>query len=391
MNKVENLCIKKCKITKNGLKAFYSSIIENTLKHTPVRDLYKEESLLKKLALKSCELGDFHVYKILKILKDLNCENLNELDLTYNMLDITAIKFLYDNSSFFKLKKLILDENKLSLKAVIYLCNYLVLNKNLVSLSLLSCITNENTLASISYIFFKNSLGVKKLSLNLGNFSEKILDIFFTSLLSYRNLKKLTLHISEFSNFGIKFLAKFLFSPKSSLKKLELYKIDFKFFFEKDFTLFAKSLIENDSLNSLSFIDCNFSAVQIKYICYLVNIKNIKSFKVTNFKFSFKDILNNSFCNLRKFTLSLNNFSESEGGEMIKNFTFKDHIIEALDLSDNPCLLSDTDCDRLIIEIIFSLKNLKKLTLKNNFISKSEQERIINACCISNRKIILEF
>ena len=76
---------------------------------------------------------------------------------------------------------------------------------------------------------------------------------------------------------------------------------------------------------------------------------------------------------------------------MIKNFTFKDHIIEALDLSDNPCLLSDTDCDRLIIEIIFSLKNLKKLTLKNNFISKSEQERIINACCISNRKIILEF
>lgn len=383
-NKIENLCIYNCRISKNGISEFLNYFQNRNISHL------EEINVLKSIVIKSCKFGDQHIIKFLSCLKENNFENIKRLDLSYSNIDFSIVKYLSENSDYFKLKKLILDGNAVTVGLIFYLCKYMLQNDRIRKLSLLSCNFNRKCFAFLIYFFLQKMPAIVDLGINIKNFSAPMLNNFYNCLLYHQRIEKLRLTICEFSNYGMISLSKFLLHPCCRLKKLELNKIEFKFHFEKYFQFFMHSLYENKSLESINFKECYFSNEQITALATLLSNKNFKSFKIENFKFSLKSFYL-SFKSLIKLSLTNNDFTLSDVKELLMIFKNNSNKIEELNLECNPYLFPDLDSSGLIIQMILSLKNLKKLKLKNNFISYVDQDKIVNFCARIERKIEIDF
>jgi len=388
-NKFEKFSINNCKITRNGILEFFSSLKEKEINLNP----NSNKSNLKIFEIRFCYLKDCFLAKILSNFISKNFYGLETLDISCNYVGKDTFSVLNESSKNLRIKKLKMEKCILSeFKESSLLCKYLLENLYLTHLSLLSCDISEKAFLQLTCILNRKIMSIQSLGLSVKNYSQEVFNTFFNAIIAYKKLRTLKLTICNFSLYGLSCVSRILSDPECEIEKIELNKIDFKFSFSKDFPFFLKALVINSSLVSLSFTECYFSEEQISLIFNVMSYKKIQIFKLTNFKFSLTHDLLAKLKFIKKFTFSHNEFTYSDLKEIIISMKNKNlENIEIINLSYNPFLFPDLMVDELIFQIISNGSKLKKLYLRNNFIQNNDQEKIRCLCNFIKREIFLEF
>lgn len=359
-NKLSVLDLTRCVFTKKGIKTFIETL-ENLNSNNP----------LKSLNLTRCQLGDRDTTKILKVFK--GSKNLDFIDLTYNSLAEEPFVFLAKDFDSFCLKKLVLNFNEINQKGVKCLSTFLIKNKFIKTLSLISTIKRDCSFNNISKAISENSV-LKRIDLGFNSLKDQIVKVFVESLKKNTNLESISIVFSEFSNDGMDMFSQFLSESSCTLKKLRLSNFD-----STDrpavFTNLFKALTKNESLIALNLFRCNLSQNHLLGISQVLalnktlkklnlNDNDIKS-DITLLIDSIKG--NSSLVNLN---LSSNSFSNLDIHHFASSLLIEENCLnlEYLDLSNNQ--LTD-DSIPIIIQLVKQRSYMKLLKLKKCGISKS--------------------